>query len=98
MFRTATDDYLITCAEPNLAYFEDLAGRRRVQFEDVSETHAVLAIQAGKPVILPTDTVYGLCATPYREEPTRRIYRLKGRRETMPSSIHARLRFRPARW
>src|SRR5207249_12231393 len=38
-------------------------------------------------VILPTDTVYGLCATPYREEPTRRIYRLKGRSETMPSAL-----------
>ena len=48
VFRTATDDYLITCAEPNLAYFEDLAGRRRVEFEDVSETQAVLAIQGPK--------------------------------------------------
>jgi aminomethyltransferase len=48
VFRTAIDDYLMTCAEPNLAYFEDLAGRRRVQFEDVSETQAVLAIQGPK--------------------------------------------------
>ena len=38
----------MTCAEPNLAYFEDLAGRRRVEFEDVSEAQAVLAIQGPK--------------------------------------------------
>ena len=37
------------------------------------------AIRAGKPVLLPTDTVYGLCATPYRSEATERLYRLKGR-------------------
>ena len=27
----------------------------------------------GKPVVLPTDTVYGLCADAYREEPARRL-------------------------
>ena len=40
---------------------------------------AVAAIRAGGVVVLPTDTVYGLVASPYREEPTRRVYRLKGR-------------------
>jgi L-threonylcarbamoyladenylate synthase len=48
---------------------------------------AVAAIRAGKPVILPTDTVYGLCATPYREEPVAEIYRLKGRPETIPTAL-----------
>jgi aminomethyltransferase len=48
IFRTGPDDYLLTCAEPNLAYFEDLAGRRRVSFEDVSEDSAVLAVQGPK--------------------------------------------------
>src|SRR6476469_4681325 len=42
IFRTGPDDYLLSCAEPNLAYFEDLAGRRLVSFEDVSEDSAVL--------------------------------------------------------
>lgn len=50
---------------------------------------AVVAIRAGRPVILPTDTVYGLCATPYREAPVRRLYRLKGRPETMPTALLA---------
>jgi L-threonylcarbamoyladenylate synthase len=46
-------------------------------------------ILAGRPVVLPTDTVYGLCATPYREEPVRRLYRLKGREESQPTAILA---------
>lgn len=50
---------------------------------------AVEALRAGKPVVLPTDTVYGLCANPYREEPVRRAYRLKGRAETQPSALLA---------
>lgn len=40
---------------------------------------AVDALNAGKIVVLPTDTVYGLCVTPYREEPARRLIELKGR-------------------
>jgi len=48
---------------------------------------AVAAIQGGRAVILPTDTVYGLCASPYREEPARRVYRLKGREETTPIAL-----------
>jgi L-threonylcarbamoyladenylate synthase len=50
---------------------------------------AVAALRAGKPVVLPTDTVYGLCASPYREEPARRVYRLKGREELQPSALVA---------
>lgn len=48
---------------------------------------AVEAIQAGRPVVLPTDTVYGLCASPDTEEPARRVYRLKGRPESTPSAL-----------
>ena len=50
---------------------------------------AVAAIRAGKPVILPTDTVYGLCADGYREEPARRLARLKGRPEEIPIALLA---------
>ena len=50
---------------------------------------AVAGIRAGKPVILPTDTVYGLCATPYREEPVRRLHRLKGKPVTSPTALVA---------
>ena len=48
---------------------------------------AVAAIQAGQIVVLPTDTVYGLCTGPYREAPARRMYRLKGRDEATPTAL-----------
>src|SRR3990170_1667953 len=50
---------------------------------------AVAAIQAGEPVVLPFDTVYGLCATPHQEAAAFRVYRLKGRPKTMPAAIVA---------
>jgi L-threonylcarbamoyladenylate synthase len=48
---------------------------------------AAAAVRTGKPVIVPTDTVYGLATSPYREEHVRRLYRLKGREETQPTAI-----------
>jgi L-threonylcarbamoyladenylate synthase len=50
---------------------------------------AVAALRAARPVILPTDTVYGLCASPYSEEPVRRAYELKGRDPMQPSALLA---------
>jgi L-threonylcarbamoyladenylate synthase len=50
---------------------------------------AIDAIRAGKPVLLPTDTVYGLCTTAYRDDPTWRLYRLKGRDEAQPTALVA---------
>jgi L-threonylcarbamoyladenylate synthase len=49
----------------------------------------VEALRAGKPVVLPFDTVYGLAAEPYREASTRRLYELKGRPETQPTALVA---------
>jgi L-threonylcarbamoyladenylate synthase len=46
-------------------------------------------LRAGRLVILPTDTVYGLCATPYRAGPVERLYRLKGREPRQPSALLA---------
>ena len=50
---------------------------------------AVAAINAGELVVLPTDTVYGLAATPFREEPVRHLQRVKGRPETSPTALVA---------
>jgi L-threonylcarbamoyladenylate synthase len=50
---------------------------------------AVEAIRAGETVVLPTDTVYGLCASPHEAEPIRRLYRLKGRDEQQPTALVA---------
>ena len=50
---------------------------------------AVGALRAGLPVVLPTDTVYGLCANAYSEESVRRAYELKGREPVQPSALLA---------
>jgi len=50
---------------------------------------AVAALMAGKPVILPTDTVYGLCALADRPEPTERLYELKRRDRLQPTALLA---------
>ena len=49
----------------------------------------VEALRAGKPVVLPMDTVYGLCAYPYRAEPAERLYSLKGRDAVQPIALVA---------
>jgi L-threonylcarbamoyladenylate synthase len=51
----------------------------------VSEA-AVAALRAGRAVILPTDTVYGLCALPEHEEV---LYELKGRDRSKPVALLA---------
>jgi L-threonylcarbamoyladenylate synthase len=47
---------------------------------------AVAALRAGKAVILPTDTVYGLCALPGNEDV---LYELKGRDRSKPVALIA---------
>jgi L-threonylcarbamoyladenylate synthase len=54
------------------------------------EAEAVAALRAGESAVLPFDTVYGLAAEPYREESTRRLYELKGRKAAQPSALVAR--------
>jgi L-threonylcarbamoyladenylate synthase len=49
----------------------------------------VAAIRAGKPVLLPTDTVYGLCADVYRSDPVLELFRLKGRDVLQPVALLA---------
>jgi L-threonylcarbamoyladenylate synthase len=57
--------------------------------EDAQLQDAVDALRAGKPVILPTDTVYGLCASAEGPAPTERLYELKGRDPGRPSALMA---------
>ena len=47
---------------------------------------AIAALRAGQAVILPTDTVYGLCALPGREDV---LYELKGRDRSKPIALLA---------
>ena len=50
---------------------------------------AVAAIRRGEPVILPTDTVYGLCATAGDAAAYERMARLKGRAPDKPTALLA---------
>ena len=47
---------------------------------------AVAALRAGRAVILPTDTVYGLCALPEHEDV---LFELKGRDRSKPVALLA---------
>jgi L-threonylcarbamoyladenylate synthase len=50
---------------------------------------AVAALRAGRPAVLPFDTVYGLAAEPHDAGSTDRLYRLKGRSADQPSALVA---------
>jgi L-threonylcarbamoyladenylate synthase len=50
---------------------------------------AAEAILAGKPVILPTDTVYGLVASARSAAPVEKLYEVKGRDLWQPSALLA---------
>jgi aminomethyltransferase len=45
LLRVAPDEYRLTAAEPNLAYFQSLAGGFDVSIEDVSQAWGILSVQ-----------------------------------------------------
>lgn len=57
--------------------------------EDAVVRQAIDALRAGEPVIVPTDTVYGLVARAEGSAPTERLYALKGRAPAQPSALMA---------
>ncbi len=50
---------------------------------------AIAAAAAGRPILLPTDTVYGLATSAERADYAAELYRLKGRSEIQPTAIVA---------
>jgi L-threonylcarbamoyladenylate synthase len=56
---------------------------------DGSIQKCIAAIRSKRPVLLPTDTVYGLCTDAESEDAALRVYRLKGRAETQPTALLA---------
>jgi aminomethyltransferase len=48
VFRHAADEFILTAAEPNLAYFENLVGNLDVGIEEVTDRWAILAVQGPK--------------------------------------------------
>lgn len=53
-------------------------------------TQAAAALRAGKLVLLPTDTVYGLCGDPANAAAADAAYALKGRLRAQPFAVVAR--------
>jgi L-threonylcarbamoyladenylate synthase len=56
---------------------------------DALVERAVDAIQRGAPVLLPTDTVYGLCASAFDEAAVERAYSVKRREGAQPTALFA---------
>ncbi len=48
VIRFAADEFILTSAEPNLAYFRNLIGYDHVEISDVSDDYASLAVQGPK--------------------------------------------------
>ena len=66
ILRTAADEFLLTAAEPNLAYFEDLVGPRdQVAIEEVTDDYGILAVQGPRSRDLLAALVPGVAAIPF---------------------------------
>jgi aminomethyltransferase len=65
VLRQARDEFLLTAAEPNLAYFSDLIGRHRVAIEEVSHDFGVLAVQGPRSRDLLCRLVPSVAGLPY---------------------------------
>ncbi len=65
VLRHGPDDFLLTSAEPNLAYFRDLVGRLRVEIEELSDEIAVLAVQGPSSRQIVSSLAPAVAALPY---------------------------------
>ena len=65
VLRHAPDEFLLTAAEPNLAYFADLVGRDDVRIDEFSHDYGVIAVQGPRSRDLLARLVPGVAAIPY---------------------------------
>jgi aminomethyltransferase len=65
VFHVSPHEYLLTSAEPNLAYFSDLVGRARVEIEEISESYGILAVQGPRSRDLLAALVPGVADVPF---------------------------------
>jgi aminomethyltransferase len=65
VLRHGPDDFVLTAAEPNLAYFEELVGRLDVAIDDISDDWAVLAIQGPRSRALLSGLAPEMTELPY---------------------------------
>ena len=65
LLRRSNDEYLLTAAEPNLAYFRDLADRERVEIDEVTDDYGVLSIQGPRSRGILAAVAPAIAALPY---------------------------------
>jgi aminomethyltransferase len=65
ILRHAADDFVLTTAEPNLAWLDGLTGRLDVGIEDVSDRWAVLAVQGPRSRDLIASVTPAVVGLPY---------------------------------
>ena len=66
VLRPAADEFLLTAAEPNLAYFGDLIGPRdEVAIEEISDDYGILAVQGPRSRDLLAALVPGVATVPF---------------------------------
>lgn len=66
LLRHGDQEFVLTAAEPNLAWFQDLVGPRdRVTIEDVSDAHAVLSVQGPRSRVILTALEPAVDGLPY---------------------------------
>jgi aminomethyltransferase len=65
VLRMGPSDFVLTAAEPNLAYFSELVGRHRVTIADETDDWAVLAVQGPRSRGLLTELAPAVAELPY---------------------------------
>jgi aminomethyltransferase len=65
VLRHGAAEFLLTAAEPNLAYFSELVGRLDVRIEEISDELGVLAVQGPRSRDLLARLVPGAATIPY---------------------------------
>jgi aminomethyltransferase len=73
VFRHGSDDFLLTAAEPNLAYFADLVGDQRVDVTDVTYDYATLAVQGPRSRVVLAQLAPEVNSLGYFEHTTAKI-------------------------
>ncbi len=65
LVRTAPDEFLLTSAEPNLAWFDGLRTTERVEISDVSADYGILALQGPRAREILAEVAPDAAALPY---------------------------------
>ncbi|WP_395153877.1 aminomethyltransferase family protein [Ilumatobacter sp.] len=76
VFRYSSDDFLLTAAEPNLSYFQQLIGHDRVEISEVTEDFGSLAVQGPRSHAILAQLAPGVSSLGYFEHAPAKIGKL----------------------